>query len=34
MKKISELLSKNKTYDTGILHLKKYMQQNQAFSPI
>jgi hypothetical protein len=34
LKKISDLLSKHKTFDTGILHLKKYSQMNQDFSPI
>lgn len=34
LKKISDLLSKHKTFDTGILHLKKYCQMNQDFSSI
>lgn len=34
LKRICDLLSKSKTFDTGILHIKKYCQMNQDFSPI
>lgn len=34
LKKISDLLSKHKTFETGILHLKKHCQMNQNFSPV
>jgi hypothetical protein len=34
LKKINELLSKNKTFDTGIQYLKKYIQVHPEFSPI
>ena len=34
LKLINELLSKTKTFDSGILELKKYMAMNTLFSPV
>lgn len=34
MKKINELLSKNKTFDSGVEKLKKYVEMNPDFSPL
>lgn len=34
LKKINELLSKNKTYETGIVQLRKYVEKHPEFSPV
>ena len=34
LKLINDLLSKTKTFDTGILELRKYMTINTLFSPV
>ena len=34
MKKINDLLSKTKTFDTGIAELRKYMTANPEFIPV
>lgn len=34
IKKINELLSKSKTFDAGIVELRKYMTLNPNFIPV
>jgi len=34
LKRINDLLSKSKTFDAGIVELKKYMNANPTFNPI
>lgn len=34
LKKINDLLSKTKTFDTGVAELRKYMSSNPEFIPV
>lgn len=34
LKKINDLLSKTKTFDTGVAELRKYMTANPEFIPV